>query len=107
MSDAWGKWEQLRNNPEADPIEVLQAISAFQKYFAAIENEAVKVARSQNHSWEEIGSALGRTRQAVWQQRAASQDGSKKRVDFEAIGRVLEKSWVTSAEVRHNIGLRV
>jgi len=48
MSDAWDNWERLRQNPEADPIEVLRAISGFQKYFAAIEKEAVKVARSQN-----------------------------------------------------------
>jgi len=48
MSDAWDNWERLRQNPEADPIEVLRAISAFQKYFAAIEKEAAKVARSQN-----------------------------------------------------------
>jgi len=48
MSDALYNWERLRQNPEADPIEVLRAISAFQKYFAAIEKEAAKVARSQN-----------------------------------------------------------
>jgi len=48
MSDALYNWERLRQNPEADTIEVLRAISAFQKYFAAIEKEAAKVARSQN-----------------------------------------------------------
>jgi hypothetical protein len=36
MSDAWDNWGRLRQNPEADPIEVLRVISAFQKYFAAI-----------------------------------------------------------------------
>ena len=50
MSDAWDNWERLRQNPEAEPIEVLQAISAFQKCFAAIEKKVVKVARSQNRT---------------------------------------------------------
>lgn len=103
MSDAWDSWERLRQNPEADAIEVLRAVSAFQKYFAAIEKEAVKLARSQDHTWQEIGNALGRTRQAVWQQRAADQDAPK----FEAIGQRIENSWAMSAEVRHNIGLRI
>jgi hypothetical protein len=104
MSDAWDNWELLRQNPEADPIEVLRAISAFQKYFAAIEKEAVKVARSQNRTWHEIGAALGRSRQAIWQ-RAASRVDESKAADWQALGRLLEESWATSAEVRHNIGM--
>jgi hypothetical protein len=104
MSDAWNNWERLRQNPEADPIEVLRAISSFQKYFAAIEKEAVKVARSQDHTWQEIGAALGRSRQAIWQ-RAASRVDESKTPDWHALGQLLEDSWVTSAEVRHNIGM--
>ena len=104
MSDAWENWERLRQNPEADPIEVLQAVSSFQKYFAAIEKEAVKVARSQNHTWNEIGAALGRSRQAIWQ-RSDSRTDQPKRVDWEAHRRMLEDSWATSAEVRHKIGM--
>jgi hypothetical protein len=104
MSDAWDNWERLRQNPEADPVDVLRAISAFQKYFAAIEKEAVKVARSQNRTWHEIGAALGRSRQAIWQ-RAASQVDESKAADWEALGRRLEESWATSAEVRHSIGM--
>jgi hypothetical protein len=104
MSDAWDNWELLRQNPEADPIEVLRAISAFQKYFAAIEKEAVKVARSQNRTWHEIGAALGRSRQTIWQ-RAASRVDESKAADWQALGRLLEESWATSAEVRHNLGM--
>jgi hypothetical protein len=103
MSDAWDNWERLRRHPEADPIEVLRAISAFQKYFAAIEKEAIKVARSQNHTWQEIGAALGRSRQAVWQRLAAQVDESKA-ADWQALCQLLEDSWATSAEVRHRIG---
>ena len=104
MSDAWENWERLRQDPQADPIEVLRAISAFQKYFAAIEKEAVKVARSQNRTWHEIGAALGRSRQAVWQ-RAASRVDESKAADWQALGQLLEDSWATSAEVRHKMGM--
>jgi hypothetical protein len=104
MSEAWDNWDRLRRNPEADPIAVLRAISSFQKYFAAIEKEAVRVARSQNHTWQEIGAALGRSRQAVWQ-RAASRMDDPKQADWHTLGQLLEESWVTSAEVRHKIGM--
>jgi hypothetical protein len=92
MSEAWDNWERLRQDPQADPIEVLRAISAFQKYFAAIEREAVKVARMQGHTWQEIGATLGRSRQALWQRMASRADESK-REDWEALGRRLEESW--------------
>lgn len=104
MSDAWNNWERLRQDPRADPVEVLRAISAFQKYFAAIEKEAVRVARAQNRTWHEIGAALGRSRQAVWQ-RASSRVDTSKEADRQALGRLLEDSWATSADVRHNIGM--
>lgn len=104
MSEAWDNWERLRQDPQADPIEVLRAISAFQKYFDAIEKEAVRVARSQDCTWQDIGAALGRSRQAIWQ-RAASRADESKKADWEALGQQLEESWATSAEVRHRIGL--
>ncbi len=104
MSDAWENWERLRRDSAADPIEVLRAISAFQKYFAAIEKEAVKVARSQNRTWHEIGAALGRSRQAIWQRAASGVDESKA-AKWHALGQLHEDWWATSAEVRHNIGM--
>ena len=104
MSAAWDNWERLRRDPEADPIEVLKAISAFQKYFAAIEKEAIRVARSQGSTWHEIGAALGRSRQAIWQ-RAGSRVDESKAADWQALGQLLEDSWATSAEVRHKIGM--
>jgi hypothetical protein len=104
VSAAWDNWQRLRQEPEADPIEVLRAISAFQKYFAAIEKEAIKVARSQDRTWHEIGDALGRSRQAIWQ-RAGSRVDESKAADWQALGQRLEDSWATSAEVRHNIGM--
>jgi hypothetical protein len=100
----WNKWEKLRKSPDPDPIEVLRAVAAFQKYFATIEKEAIKVARSQDQTWQEIGAALGKTRQALWQ-RVASRDDEAKAAHWEAIWRALEDSWAQSAEVRHNVGL--
>ena len=84
LVSAWDNWERLRTDPEPDPIEVLKAISAFQRYFAAIEKEAVKVARSQNRTWHEIGAALGRSRQALWQ-RSASRVDEPKAADWQAL----------------------
>jgi hypothetical protein len=101
---AWENWERLRMDPQADPVEVLRAISAFQRYFAAIEKEAVKVARAQNRTWQEIGAALGRSRQALWQ-RAASRADESKAADWQALRKRLEDSWATSTEVRHKIGM--
>ena len=101
---AWDNWEKLRTDPEADPLEVLRALSSFQRYFAAIEKEAVKVARSQNRTWHEIGAALGRSRQAMWQ-RAASRFDESKAAEWQALRQRLEDSWATSAEVRHNMGM--
>ena len=104
MSEAWENWDRLRQDPDADPIDVFRAVASFQKYFAAIEKEAVTVARSQNRTWQEIGNALGRSRQALWQ-RAASRSGDTKNRDWEALGRQIEGAWVTSAQVRHKIGM--
>jgi hypothetical protein len=97
MSQAWDNWERLRQDPGADPIEVLRAISAFQKYFAAIEKEAVKVARSQDRTWHEIGAALGRSRQAIWH-RAAPRVDESKAADWQA--------WVGVLRIRGQFRLR-
>jgi hypothetical protein len=48
----------------------------------------------------EIGAALGRSRQALWQ-RAASRSEGPKAAQWEALGKLLAESWATSAEVRH------
>lgn len=97
MSDTpWEQWESLRSSEDPDPIEVLETIAYFQRYFKAVEREAIRVARAQGHTWKEIGSAVGRTRQAVWQ-----------RTDSEDFRRLSEEGWSRSAEVRFQIGLDV
>jgi hypothetical protein len=100
----WNKWERLRRSPDPDPIEVLKVVAAFQNYFAMIEKEAIKVARAQNRTWQEIGAALGKTRQALWQ-RADSRGDQASAAHWAAIRQALDDSWAQSAEVRHNVGM--
>ena len=64
---AWHGWKELLHRPDADPVEILIAAARFQEYFGAVEREAIKAARARGRTWEEIGHALGRSRQAVWQ----------------------------------------
>jgi hypothetical protein len=100
MSDAaWERWDVLRSTADADPIEVLEVVAHFQKYFAAIEREAIRVARAQGRTWSEIGAALGRTRQAIWQRAGSG--------ITEEVLRMHEESWTRSAEVHFKIGAKL
>jgi hypothetical protein len=98
VADAtWEAWEQLRAESDPDPLRVLEAAAAFQSYFSAVEREAIRVARAKGKTWNEIGAALGKTGQAVWQ-RVAS------RRDAEELARFFEESWTRSAEVYFKMG---
>lgn len=93
---SWEQWETLRTSPDPDPTEVLEAVAFFQRYFRAVERKAVQAARAQGRTWSEIGVALGKTRQAVWQ---------TGRADEVQLKRLVEEGWSRSAEVRFQIGL--
>jgi hypothetical protein len=100
MSAAWENWERLRTDPEADPIEVSTAVSAFQRNFAGIEKEAVKVARSQNRIWL-------RTRK-IASGPVATGGLPSRRVEGCGVARsgsTVGRLWATSAEVRHKMGM--
>ena len=86
----WDAWEALRSNPDPDPIEVLRAVAPLKEYFASIEREAIRVARARDRTWDEIGSALGKTRQAIWQRVGA------RAPDVE---NAFKERWALSAEV--------
>jgi hypothetical protein len=75
---------------------VLEAVAFFQRYFKAVERKAVQAARAQGRSWSEIGSALGKSRQAVWQ---------SGRPESAELGRTIEEGLSRNAEVRFQIGL--
>ena len=92
MSESpWDTWEELRSSPNPDPIEVLKIVASFHEYFCSIEQEAIRVARAQGRTWNEIGAALGKTRQAIWQ-RVGSRSPEVKRSFIDR--------WAMSAEVK-------
>jgi hypothetical protein len=104
-ASAWDRWEELRQSDDPDPIEVLTAIAAFQKYFTAIENEAVKVARAQGRAWQEIGGALGRSRQALWQRSGSPRGDDVVGARWKEIKHAVEDWYEHTAEVRYRTGL--
>jgi hypothetical protein len=52
---------------EQDPLAVIRGITAGTKSLEAPLRQAVSVARQQRRTWEEIGEALGVTRQTAWE----------------------------------------
>jgi hypothetical protein len=93
---SWEEWETLRTSADADPIEVLKAVVHFQQYFKAVERQAVRAARAQGHTWNDIGTALQKSRQAVWQ---------TGRTEESEVKRLVEAGRARNAEVRFQIGL--
>ena len=62
--DRFGELEQVLD--DRDPLRVLREVAKYQRYLSAIEDQAVKAARSSGHTWEEIARAVGNSRQAAW-----------------------------------------
>jgi hypothetical protein len=60
-------WDQVITDPATGPLDVLRTSAQYQSFFAVVEREAVRAAKAQGSTWEQIGEALGITRQAVWQ----------------------------------------
>ncbi|MGH8972484.1 MAG: hypothetical protein ACRD0C_04690 [Acidimicrobiia bacterium] len=52
---------------EDDPLAVIRGITAGTKSLEPTLRQAVAVARRQRRTWEEIGQALGVTRQTAWE----------------------------------------
>jgi hypothetical protein len=63
----WDAWEQLIRSTDPDPMEVLRLAGTYQRYLFEVQDKAVRAARAQGRTWEEIGEAVGTTRQAAWQ----------------------------------------
>ena len=70
---AWESWDRLIHARGADPIDVLRAASQFQRYFEAVQGAAAKAAHRDGRTWDEIGQALGISRQAAWERFATSE----------------------------------
>lgn len=63
----WEAWQGVLAKEDADPLEVLGAAAMYERYFAEVQNHAVKAARAQGRSWQDIGDAVGTTKQSAWQ----------------------------------------
>jgi hypothetical protein len=57
---------RITNEPD-DPIIALEAIGNVRRWLDQREYHFVTAAREEGRSWQGIGEALGRSRQAVWQ----------------------------------------
>lgn len=55
---------------ERDPLDIIRFITRVPKDLEIALRHAVKVARDQGHTWQEIGDAIGLTRQAAWERYA-------------------------------------
>jgi hypothetical protein len=64
---AWDEWEALLAQPNPDPLEVVTLAAQYQRYLDAIVERAIPAARNAGATWEQIGTAVGTTRQAAWQ----------------------------------------
>ena len=65
--ELWTEWRRLTKTASPDPLEVAKLASTFERYFDAVKTEAVKAARADGHSWEEIATTLGTSRQSAWE----------------------------------------
>lgn len=80
---AWEVWDRLIHEGDPNPLEVLRAASQFQRYFEAVQGAAVRAARSEDSTWEEIGQALGVSRQAAWERFATSDHEQLRKISLE------------------------
>jgi hypothetical protein len=64
---AWDEWERVIRAADPDPMAVIRLAGTYQRYLFEVQDKAVRAARSQGRTWEEIGDAVGTTRQAAWQ----------------------------------------
>jgi hypothetical protein len=80
---AWAAWDRLIHSRDPDPLEVLRAASQFQRYFDAVAGPAANAARSQGNTWDQIGEALGVSRQAAWERFATSDHEQLRRITLE------------------------
>ena len=59
-------WLRLIESTETDPLEVMKVVGTYQRYLEAIEERAVRAARSMGRTWDEISGAMGVKKQSAW-----------------------------------------
>ncbi len=63
----WSEFDRVLHDPATTPLDVLRVVGTYRRYLDAIEEQGVLAARRMGATWEDIGAALGVTRQAAWQ----------------------------------------
>lgn len=63
----WDAWDAIVAKQDIEPLEVLRVAAMYERYFQEVQNRAVRAARAQGHSWQQIADSVGTTRQTAWQ----------------------------------------
>ena len=63
----WRRWRKALASEQPEPLEVARMAYAFERYFDVVKTEAVRAARKSGRSWDEVGDAIGTTRQSAWE----------------------------------------
>ncbi len=93
---AWDQWDDVIRRPDPDPLEVLRAAGMYQRYLFEVQDKAVKAARAQGHTWEEIAQAVGTTRQAAWQRYGSVAPAPPSKDDI--------RTWLDAAQASVHLG---
>jgi hypothetical protein len=70
MADAdemWLEWRRRLAEPAPDALAIARLATTFSQYFDKVKTEAVRAARAEGRSWEEIADAVGTSRQSAWE----------------------------------------
>jgi hypothetical protein len=62
----WETWQRVIGRDDVDALEVLGTAAMYERYFAAVQSQAARLARAQGRSWQEIADAVGTTKQTAW-----------------------------------------
>lgn len=77
----WTEFDRVLHNPTSTPLDVLRVIGTYRRYLDAIEEHAVRAARRTGTTWEDIGAALGVSRQAAWQRLRQAEEAVRAAAD--------------------------
>ncbi len=77
-SVSWERWDSLRTAETPDPVEILKAVASFQRYFKAVERQAIDAARAEGRSWQEIAAALGHDKRDLFRRAGVTWDDANR-----------------------------
>ncbi|MDP8929894.1 MAG: hypothetical protein M3O70_15335 [Actinomycetota bacterium] len=80
-SSHWAEFDRVLHDPASTPLDVLRVVGTYRRYLAAVEEHAVRAARRMGTTWEDIGAALGVSRQAAWQRLRQAEEAVRAAAD--------------------------